>query len=283
VILLSARAGQEASVEGLSAGADDYLAKPFTAQELLARVRTHIKMARVRNELNIKLARANEELEAFSYSASHDLRAPVRAIDGFAAILEDGYGERLDDNGRRLLGVVRQQARRMGQLIEDLLQLSRVARGDLAPTRVDVSDLVRVLGEELEGKEPERKVTLVIQKGLIAEADPRFLRIVLENLLGNAWKFTVKTDEARIEVRTEHRNGTEAFVVCDNGVGFAINEAGRLFQPFQRLHTEQEFPGTGIGLAIVRRIVERHGGNVWAEGVPGRGASVFFTLPYSPR
>jgi signal transduction histidine kinase len=279
VILLSARAGQEASLEGLSAGADDYLAKPFTSQELLARVRTHLTMARARDELNTELMRTNEELKAFSYSVSHDLRAPLRTIDGFSQILLDNHAGQLDDKGRDYLRKVRAGAQRMGELIDDLLQLSRVTSADLSPNHVDISGLARAVGEELKRKEPERRVSLLIQEGLIAEADSRLLRILLDNLLGNAWKFTTKTEEPRIAFGTEQRDGSEVFVVRDNGAGFDMTYASKLFRPFQRLHSESEFPGTGIGLATVRRIVGRHGGRVWAEGAPGRGASVFFTLP----
>jgi signal transduction histidine kinase len=279
VILLSARAGQEASLEGLSAGADDYLAKPFTSQELLARVRTHLNMARARDELNTELMRTNEELKAFSYSVSHDLRAPLRAINGFSQILLNDRAGQLDDKGRDYLRKIRAGAQRMGELIEDLLQLSCVTSADLSPNHVDISGLARAVGEELKRKEPERRVSLLIQEGLIAEADSRLLRILLDNLLGNAWKFTTKTEEPRIAFGTEQRDGSEVFVVRDNGAGFDMTYASKLFRPFQRLHSESEFPGTGIGLATVRRIVGRHGGRVWAEGVPGRGASVFFTLP----
>jgi signal transduction histidine kinase len=278
VILLSARAGQEASLEGLSAGADDYLAKPFTAQELLARVRTHLTMARARDELNAELMRANEELKTFSYSVSHDLRAPLRAIDGFSRMLLEDCAGQLDDQGRQHLGRVREAAHRMGELIDDLLELSRVASADLRRNPVDLSQLARTVGEELKRKEPGRKVGLLIQEGLTAEADSGLLRILLDNLLGNAWKFTAKTDEPRIAFGTEQSDGSEVFVVRDNGAGFDMTYADKLFQPFRRLHTESEFPGTGIGLATVRRIVERHGGRVWAEGAPERGASVFFTL-----
>ena len=279
VILLSARAGQEASLEGLAVGADDYLAKPFTSQELLARVRTHLTMARARDELNADLLRANEELKAFSHSVSHDLRAPLRAIDGFSKmLLEDGAGQ-LDEQGRRYLRSICDAAGRMGELIDDLLELSRVTSAELRRKSVDVSQLARMVGEELKSKEPERRVGLLIGDGLTAEADGRLLRILLENLLGNAWKFTAKSAEPTIAVGSEQRDGSEVFVVRDNGAGFDMTYAGRLFQPFQRLHSESEFPGTGIGLATVRRIVERHGGRVWAEGAPGRGASIFFTLP----
>jgi light-regulated signal transduction histidine kinase (bacteriophytochrome) len=236
-------------------------------------------MARARDELNAELMRANEELKAFTYSVSHDLRGPLRAVDGFTRMLEDGYAAQLDDEGRRLLGVVREGASRMGQLIDDLLHLSRVSSAELRRDRADLSALARAVGEELQRREPERRVSLVIQEGLIAEVDRQLFRILLDNLLGNAWKFTAKTAEPRIAFGTEQRDGGEVFVVRDNGAGFDMAYAGKLFRPFQRLHHESEYPGTGIGLATVRRIVERHGGRVWAEGAPGRGTSVFFTLP----
>ncbi len=279
VILLSARAGQEASLEGLSTGADDYLAKPFTSQELLARVRTHLTMARARNELNTELVRANEEQKAFSYSVSHDLRAPLRAVEGYSQMLFEDCAGQLDDKGRDYLQKVRASAKRMNELIEDLLQLSRVTSAELNRSRIDLSELARNVGLELEQKEPGRSVSLSIQDGLVVEVDGRLLRIVLDNLLGNAWKFTAKVPEPRIEFATERHDEGRVFFVRDNGAGFDMQYADKLFRPFQRLHSESEFPGTGIGLATVRRIVERHGGRVWVEGAPGRGASVFFTLP----
>jgi signal transduction histidine kinase len=281
VILLSARAGQEASLEGLSAGADDYLAKPFTAQELLARVRTHLNMARARDELNAELIRANEELKAFSYSVSHDLRTPLRAIDGFSKVLLEDSAAQLDEQGKQHLGRVREEAHRMAELIDDLLQLSRVSSADLRRNPVDISQLARTVVEELKRNEPAREVTVLIHDGLTAQADSGLLRILLENLLGNAWKFTGKTAEPEIAFAAEHSDGGEVFVVRDNGAGFDMNHAGMLFQPFRRLHNESEFAGTGIGLATVRRIVERHGGRVWAQAAPARGASIFFTLPHS--
>lgn len=279
VILLSARAGQDASLEGLSAGADDYLAKPFTSQELVARVRTHLNMALARNELAAELVRANEELKAFSYSVSHDLRAPLRAIDGFSDMLQEHCAEQLDDRGRNCLNKIRSSALRMGELIDDLLQLSRVASADLARNPLDISSLAQAVGEELKRRDPERSVGLVIQEGLAAAADGRLLRILFENLLGNAWKFTSETLAPTIAVGTEQHDGSKVFFVRDNGAGFDMSYAGKLFQPFQRLHRQDEFPGTGIGLATVRRIVERHGGRVWAESSPKHGATFFFTLP----
>lgn len=279
VILLSARAGQEASLEGLSAGADDYLAKPFTSQELLARVRTHLNMAQARNELNAELMRANEELKAFSYSVSHDLRAPLLAIDGFSEILLEDSAEQLDDRGRTYLDKIRSSALRMGELIDDLLQLSRVASADLARDSVDITCLAQEVGDELKRRNAASQVSLVIQEGLAAQADSRLLRILFENLLGNAWKFTGKTSAPTITVGTEQCAGSTVFFVRDNGAGFNMSYASKLFQPFQRLHQQDEFPGTGIGLATVRRIIERHGGRVWAESPPGHGATFFFSLP----
>ena len=167
----------------------------------------------------------------------------------------------------------------MGELIDDLLQLAHVASADLNRIPVDISALAWGIGAELQGREPGRQVSLVIQDGLLAEADSGLVRILLENLLGNAWKFTSKTGEPRIAIEREHRDGSEVFVVRDNGAGFDMTHAARLFQPFRRLHSASDFPGTGIGLATVRRIVERHGGRAWAEAAPGQGASVFFTLP----
>ncbi len=278
VILLSARAGPEAAAGGLDAGADDYLAKPFAAQEVLARVKTHLTMAHVRGALNAELARANEELRAFSYSVSHDLRAPLRAIDGFAEALLEDCGTALDERGRDHLRRVRAAAHRMGLLIADLLELAKVSGAELERQRVDVTALARQAAEELRRGEPSRRVALSVQEGLAAEADERLLRVVLDNLLGNAWKFTAPVAEPRVEVSCESRGGEDVFSVRDNGVGFDMGYVERLFRPFQRLHAETDFAGTGIGLATVRRVVDRHGGRTWAEGTPGRGAAVFFTL-----
>jgi signal transduction histidine kinase len=279
IILLSARAGQEASLKGLAAGADDYLAKPFTSGELLARVRTHLNMARTRNELNAELLRANEELKSFSYSVSHDLQAPLRAIDGYSAILLEECASQLDAKGHEYLNTVRASAVRMGELISDLLQLASVGNAGLVRQPVDLSALARAVGEELQRAETGRKVEVQVEEGLAANADVRLLRIVLENLLGNACKFTRGVMAARVSLERLPGEAESAFVVRDNGAGFEMRYVDKLFKPFQRLHGESEFPGTGIGLATVRRIVERHGGRVWAESVPRQGASLYFTLP----
>lgn len=279
IILLSARAGQEASLEGLSVGADDYLAKPFTAQELLARVRTHLNMARVREDLTARLSSANDELRAFSYSVAHDLRTPVRAIAGFSQILLEEYADKLDGDGREYVEKVVGGAKRMGELIDDLLSLSRVSSVDLQRSRIDLSEIAQSVSDGLMPKASARQVEFLIQRGVMADADARLMRIVFENLLGNALKFTAKAAEAKIAFGVDRQDGKEVFFVRDNGVGFDMAWATKLFQPFQRLHSESEFGGTGIGLATVRRIVERHGGRIWAESRVGEGATFFFGLP----
>jgi light-regulated signal transduction histidine kinase (bacteriophytochrome) len=230
-------------------------------------------------ERTAELAAANRELEAFSYSVSHDLRAPLRSIDGFSqAVLED-YADKLDEPGRDHLNRVRAATQRMGQLIDDLLKLARVTRAEIRPTTVDLSALAANVLAELQKNEPGRRVEYRIEPGLTAEGDARLLRVVLDNLLGNAWKFAGKTANARIEFgATRGSDGTPSYFVRDNGAGFDMAYANKLFSAFQRLHSMNEFPGTGIGLATVQRIILRHGGTVRAEGRPGAGATFYFTL-----
>jgi signal transduction histidine kinase len=286
VILLSARAGAESSVEGMDAGADDYLVKPFTARELIARVRTHIALSWSRRawvsqleRANQELGRANQELEAFSYSVSHDLRAPVRAIAGFSQVLLGGYADALDDDGRDCLQQIEAGARRMGSIIDDLLALSKAGRGELRKETVDLTAIAHQVMAGLRARFPSRVVDITVEEGLIATGDGRLVTIVLENLLANAWKFTGRKTDAAILVG---REDSGAFFVRDNGAGFDMAHSAHMFEPFQRLHTEGEFEGTGIGLAIVRRIIERHGGRVWADGAVGDGATVRFTLEAGP-
>jgi light-regulated signal transduction histidine kinase (bacteriophytochrome) len=282
VILLSARAGEEASVEGLAAGADDYLIKPFTARELLARVRTHIDLARLRREWSAQLQQANHELEAFSYSVSHDLRAPLRAIDGFSKAVMTSQGDRLDEQARGQLQRVRAAAGRMSVLIDDLLALSRITRHVLVRAPADLSAIATAVVGDLRHQNPDRRVEVAIEPGLSAQADARLMRVVLENLIGNAWKFTAKRDGAQIWFGAVASDGPRTFVVRDNGAGFDQTYAKQLFNAFQRLHTTAEFEGTGIGLATVARVVGRHGGRVWAEAEVDKGASFFFTLDTEP-
>jgi signal transduction histidine kinase len=229
-------------------------------------------------ERTSQLAAANKELEAFSYSVSHDLRAPLRGIDGFSQALLEDYADRLDDHGKDYLQRVRTATQRMGTLIDDLLNLSRITRAEIQRERIDLSEMARAIVTELHSGQPERVVEFVIDPGLRAEGDPGLIRVVLENLLGNSWKFTSKRDHARIEVGRTQANGASAYFVRDNGAGFDPAYADRLFGAFQRLHAVSEFPGTGVGLATVQRIIHRHGGKIWAKAAINQGAAFYFTL-----
>ncbi len=262
-----------------------------------------------------QLEAANKELEAFAYSVSHDLRAPLRSIEGFTRAIEEEQAGRLDDTGKDYFRRVREAAQRMTQLIEALLDLSRLTRGDLKRVPVDLNAIAKGVAEELSKARPGRQAEFVILDGLTAQGDPVMLRVVVENLLGNAWKFTSKHGSARIEFGAvknfglrisdfgvkdqKSENGKQqsivpqsdvsqsairipqseiVYFVRDNGDGFDMKYAGRLFNAFQRLHSNEEFPGLGIGLATVQRIVHRHGGSIWAEGEPGKGATFYFTI-----
>jgi DNA-binding response OmpR family regulator len=311
LIMVTAVEDRQTMIESLSLGADDFISKSSDFQVLRARVRAQIRRKqfedehrRVREELlrseleatearaarrvaETKLAmteeleRKNRELEAFSYSVSHDLRAPLRSIDGFSRILHEEYGDCLDQRGQDYLKRVRAAAQRMGGLIEDMLELSRVGRVALRRESVNLTHVARHAMAELERSDPARHVDFVLAQGLNAQADGKLVRIVFDNLLGNAWKFTAKTEAPRIEVGSEARTIECVYFVRDNGAGFDMNYAARLFTPFQRLHNDADFPGTGIGLATVHRIIDRHGGRVWAEGDVGQGATIYFTLPVS--
>jgi light-regulated signal transduction histidine kinase (bacteriophytochrome) len=228
--------------------------------------------------VNQELRQSNLELESFSYSVSHDLRAPLRAIDGFSQALLEDYGQHLDATGQNYLQRVRAATQRMGMLIDDLLNLSRVTRAEMRRESVDLSELTVQIANDLENGQRERRAEFIIEPNLRAEADSRLMRVVLENLVGNAWKFTSKRECTHIEFGERQVNGTKAFFVRDNGAGFDAAHADRLFGPFQRLHSMNEFPGTGVGLATVQRIIHRHGGRVWAEGAVDQGATFYFTL-----
>jgi signal transduction histidine kinase len=232
-------------------------------------------------ERTAQLEFTNAELEAFCYSVSHDLRAPLRAIDGFSQALLQDFPEDVPKDAQRYLQRIRASTQRMGQLIEDLLNLSRVSRAALERRDVDVSDLARQVVSELQHREPERHVDVLIWEGMRAEADPRLLRAALENLIANAWKFTGKCASPRIEIGNVPDGARVTYFVRDNGAGFDMTYANKLFAAFQRLHSGNEYPGTGIGLATVQRIVHRHGGRVWADAQPGKGAVFFFTLESS--
>ena len=224
------------------------------------------------------LEHANRELEAFNYTVSHDLRAPLRAISAFTALLASKHAEQLDPQAQQILARVTAAAQRMNEQVEHLLSLARIHRQQLVRADVDLSKTAQEVVSELRAASPERDVEVAIAPGLVAQADPGLLRAVLQNLISNAWKFTGQRSAARVEVGAEARPAGTTYFVRDNGAGFDMQYKDKLFRAFERLHADQEFPGTGIGLAIVERIVKRHGGRVWAEGAPGEGACVYFTL-----
>jgi signal transduction histidine kinase len=252
-----------------------------TLMLIRSRVRAE-KASRDLEEANRELEATNRELEAFSYSVSHDLRAPLRSIDGFSQILLEDYADELDEDGKDYLNRVRSATQRMGRLIDDLLGLSRVTRGAMNRQRVNLSALAKEVAENLREAGPEREVRFSIQEGLEVWGDTRLLRVALENLIGNAWKFTGKEPAAEIQFGVDEefsrRGRVPVYYVRDNGAGFEMAYANRLFGAFQRLHGADEFEGTGIGLATVQRIIRRHGGRIWAEGEVGRGATFYFTL-----
>jgi two-component system, NtrC family, sensor kinase len=309
LIMHTALEEQAAMIEGINAGADDYIAKSSDLEVLCARVRAQLRrkqfedenrnireqllqkevevvaansareLAEIRATFVDELKSKNIELEAFSYSVSHDLRAPLRSIDGFSKLLLDGYAGKLDAKGQDYLHLVRESAQHMGELIDDLLLLSRVGRADLSRDKIDLSDIARGVSEELKKKDPDRHVKWCIEDQLLVEADSGLMRVAFDNLLGNAWKFTAKVSAPRIEVGTDQQEGVPVLFVRDNGAGFNMEYAEKLFSPFQRLHTELEFEGTGIGLATVHRIVDRHGGRIWADSAIDHGATFYFTIP----
>ncbi len=308
LVMLTALEDRDAMIRGLGAGADDYISKVSDAQVLKARVLAQIRRKqfedenrRIRDQLLRKeveatearaahelaetraalledVERKNQELEAFSYSVSHDLRAPLRSIDGFSRALLEDYGSVLDAKGQEHLHRVCTAAQRMGELIDDLLNLSRIGRAEMRRERVDLSGMAREVVADLRGADAERKVVVSIEDGVVADGDERLLRVVLENLLGNAWKFTKRLDNAQIELGSTHEGSKTTYFIQDNGAGFDMQYAGKLFAPFQRLHAAHDFPGTGIGLATVRRVIERHGGRIRAEGAVGKGARISWSL-----
>jgi light-regulated signal transduction histidine kinase (bacteriophytochrome) len=264
-----------ASLKGVTASQSEL------EREVEARKRAEEEIRELNQTLSRRAAElevANKELESFAYSVSHDLRAPLRHITGFGKMLLDDYAGDLDEHGRGYVETMCQAGLRMGQLISDLLNLSRVARAEIRREPVDLSKFAELIMLDLRNEEPERQVETVIAPGISAHGDARLMRIVLDNLLGNAWKFTAKCPGAKIEFGTERHKEGPVYFVRDNGAGFDARYVERLFSPFQRLHKNEEFPGTGIGLATVQRIVHRHGGRVWAEGAVDQGATFYFSL-----
>jgi DNA-binding response OmpR family regulator len=331
LIILTALDENAAMIEGINAGADDYIAKSSDFEILKARLRAQLRRKQfedenrdIREQLHrremeavemqalrelsetraaliasleeknaellhaneeLRLAKeaadaANQELESFSYSVSHDLRAPLRAIDGFSQLLLTRAVGQLDETSRRHLERVRGATQHMGQLIDDMLSLARVTRHELRRERVDLSaEARRIIADLRAGSPPDRAVSVEIADGLVAEGDRGLLHILLQNLLGNAWKFTSKREQAEVVFHGQSAiDGATVYCIRDNGAGFDMKYADKLFGVFQRLHTTEEFPGTGVGLATVSRVVHRHGGKVWAESRAGEGATFFFTL-----
>ncbi len=300
-IVMTGHGSIDSAVAAMKAGALDYILKPFTLRMILPVLERALTVHHLRDE-NVQLRQAqeavrrlnsdlercieqrthqlkdtNQELEAFTHSVSHDLRAPLRSINAFIGLLATHCGDALDERGRDYVQRALNAAGRMSQLIDDLMRLSRVSATDLQRIDVDIAPMAEAIIGELREVEPHRDVCVRIGAPLSCSADPRLLRVALENLIGNAWKFTRDTPQAHVEIGRASKPPCP-FFVRDNGAGFDPAQAHRIFAPFSRLHSEAEFPGTGVGLSIVQRVIRRHGGAVWAEAAPARGATFFFTL-----
>ncbi len=287
VVMMTGHGSINSAVDAMKAGAMDYILKPFSLKAALAALARvlEVRVLRQANEaLNLRLVArtreletVNAELEAFSYSVSHDLRAPLRSIRGYTEALVEEYGreeKQAQDYGQRITGGVR----RMERMIEDLLRLAKAMRSEIEQSDVDLSQLAAEIMAKLQAEEPDRKLELIIAPNLKVVGDPGLLRMAMENLLGNAWKYTTRLDAAVIEVGMRASPEGPVYFVRDNGVGFDPVEASKLFAPFQRLSSAKNFEGTGVGLTTVKRIVHRHGGAIWAEGEPGKGATFFWTM-----
>ena len=302
IFLTAADKTHTEAVRGYAVGAVDYLVKPVVPEFVRSKVSVFVELAKkteqlrrqaellrdseqaarelaeMRAELVSDLEHKNRELESFSYAVSHDLRAPLRRIEAFGRAVLESQGEQLDGNGRRFMHRIQEASRQMSQLIDDVLYLSKVSRTEVRQQEIDLSGLVESILERLREADPGRTVETRVRPGVIVVGDGRLLRIALTNLLENAWKFTERQPAARIEFGMMTATGDPTYFIRDNGAGFDMAYVDRLFGPFQRLHLASEFPGSGIGLATVQRIIHRLGGRVWAEGVVGQGATFSFTL-----
>jgi light-regulated signal transduction histidine kinase (bacteriophytochrome) len=230
------------------------------------------------HEYKAALEAVESELEALCYSISHDLRAPLRCIDGFGQALLSEFGPKMDPQAREYLDRIVDAGKKMGRLIEELLTISRIQRGEISRERLNLADLAKEIAARLKGKDPARKAQFVISPKILAHADRKLMSMVLEELLDNAWKFSANIRSARIELGQRVIESERVFFVRDNGVGFDMEQIGKLFKAFQHLHSPAEYPGTGTGLALARAIIRRHGGRIWAESGPGKGAIFYFTL-----
>lgn len=299
VIIISACSETDYLLEAIKMGINRYVLKPINHKLLFeaiddcaARI-VHGRQVKAQNELirrlneeleqrvadrTAELEASNRELQAFCYSVAHDLSTPLRGINGYSNILLEEYSDRLDDEGKSYIERMGAAAERMGQLINDLLELSRVTRRELHREKIDLSHLAHRIVSDLRQHDPDRQAEVIIAENIMDEGDPILIRLALENLLGNAWKYTARVSSPRIEFGTCIVNGETVCFVSDNGIGFDMAYVHKLFIPFQRLHGMGEYGGTGVGLAAVQRIISRHGGMIWAEGEPGKGATFYFTL-----
>jgi signal transduction histidine kinase len=289
IIFLTANSNDASCIfRGYSVGAVDYVTKPFVPEILKAKVKIFIELFYARHEIqmqtqelhaqNLRLENVNKELEAFADAASHDLRAPLRTIHGFSKIVMEDYGDKLDAQGKDYLKRIVAGVDEMQALIHDLLQLSRITQSEMCKESFDLSALAEDVIYGLMAREPERQVETVIAPKIYVHGDRRLLRIALENLLSNAWKFSARQTSAKIEFGMTTNDSKQIYFVRDNGAGFDMAAKERLFQPFSRLHAQSEFAGTGIGLVTVHRVINRHGGNIWATGAVDKGATFYFTL-----
>lgn len=299
IIVISACSETDYLLEAIKMGVSRYVLKPINHKMLFEAIADCVagivyeRQVKAQNELirrmndeleqrvadrTAELQASNRELQAFCYLVAHDLSTPLRGINGFSAILLEEYADRLDEAGRRYLERMGAAADRMGQLINDLLELSRVTRRELHREKVDLSRLVESIIDDLRQKAPDRETEVIIAQNLEEEGDPILIRLAMENLLGNACKYTARVPSPRIEFGSCMVNGETVYYVRDNGIGFDMAYVHKLFIPFQRLHGIDEYGGTGIGLAAVQRIITRHGGKIWAEGEPGKGATFYFTV-----